>query len=139
MTPLQLNQILEAPDVVFANVHVPGWNGSVRLKAWTAGDRVDFDSESDELRKHVATDQYERLLPLRAVAWSMVDGDGRLIIRPVGASAIRAAAEVKSLTEVLAPYWALCNKSARAINRVYSIVCELNGIGEEAELDIEGN
>jgi hypothetical protein len=114
MTLLTRDAILGASDIKTEDVHVPEWGGTVRVKGLTAAQRDRFEADSvtgNGKRRDV------NLINIRArlVALSIVGEDGAPLFNP---------GDVKALGD----------KSAGALDRVFSVASRLSGIGEE---DIE--
>lgn len=114
MTLLTRDAILGASDIKSEDVHVPEWGGTVRVKGLTAAQRDRFEAESVTgagKRRDV------NLVNIRArlVALSIVGDDGQPLFNP---------GDVKALGD----------KSAGALDRVFSVASRLSGIGED---DIE--
>lgn len=114
MTLLTRDAILGASDIKTEDVHVPEWGGTVRVKGLTAAQRDRFEADSvtgNGKRRDV------NLINIRArlVALSIVGEDGAQLFNP---------GDVKALGD----------KSAGALDRVFSVASRLSGIGEE---DIE--
>lgn len=132
--------IAESGGNEIAAVRMPEMGGVVlKLKAWTAGERVDFDTETAFLEEHLEETQRRRLLMPRAVVWSLVDDDGQKVYDVPALTELRKAAKEGRLDEALAVYRVLEGKRAKAVQRLYNAVSDLNALSEEDEEDAEGN
>ena len=135
---ITLDEIEAARDMVYANVYVHEWQKSVRLRSWDGFIRADFDRETDFLSSQLDPDDADQLTTARAIAWSLVDKENRPICPLPKLRDLKKAAEEKRLEQLIKPYRLLAAKSGKALRRVYNVVAELNAIGEEEEVEIEG-
>lgn len=114
MAVLTKDQILSSDDLEMELVDVPEWGGEVWVRTLRARERDQFEAESLQKKG----ENYEtnfRNLRARLVALTMVDEEGNLLFKGKDVEA-------------------LGNKSARAMDRVFSVAQRLNGIGKH---DIE--
>lgn len=114
MAVLTKEQILSSDDLERELVDVPEWGGEVWVRTLRARERDQFEAESLQKKG----ENYEtnfRNLRARLVALTMVDEEGNLLFKGKDVEA-------------------LGNKSARAMDRVFSVAQRLNGIGKH---DIE--
>jgi len=110
---LTKDQIIQADDKRFADVEVPEWGGSVRIKTMSAKDRQQFQS-SISTKGKVADDFMERL-----IICCLVDDKGKQIFEQ---------ADIKLLSD----------KSSVAINKIFSAAVELNGMTDKSVDQIKG-
>lgn len=108
---LSRDAILGASDIKSEEVHVPEWGGTVRVRGLTAAQRDAFEAASvtgNGKRRDV------NLANIRArlVALSVVDEKDQPIFNP---------GDVKALGE----------KSAGALDRVFSVASRLSGLSDE--------
>jgi len=113
-TYLDRAAILAVPDITTEDVEVPEWGGVVRVRGLTASQRDKFEADSLQGKGKNARVNFTNLRA-RLVALCMVDEDGNQIFE-------------ERDTHVLG------QKSAAAIDRVYSAAMKLSGIGDD---DIE--
>jgi len=108
---LSHDDILKMKDVFTEEVDVPEWNGTVLVRGLTGKQRDNFEAGLLERRGR-------RMIPntanIRAklVAWSVVDDDG---------SRMFTDAEAEELGD----------KSASAMDRIYTVAAKLSGLTEE--------
>ena len=118
MTKLTKEQILKANDLPIREVDVPEWNGSVRMQTLSGKDR---DSFEDTIQKR-KTGQLIELKGLKVMLLSLT------VIDEAGALMFSEADLVK-----------LNEKSSKAINNLFEVATEMNGIGEEAVEELRKN
>lgn len=111
--------ILGAVDVQYQEVDVPEWGGKVRIKGLTAGERDTFEASILQ-GKGKNTSVNHKNMRAKLLAMSIVDAEGNRIF---GNDDIAA----------------LGKKSSKAINRLFDIATELNGIGEDDVEELAGN
>ena len=108
--------ILNAEDAQEKIVEVPEWNGKVRIKAMSGEMRDKFESSMVQIKNFGTKNQkveYNQVNQrARLVAYSIVDEDGNRIF---------------SEKDIIK----LGQKSAKALDRVFSAAQELNGITDE--------
>lgn len=121
-TPLLLTKdaILAAEDAVFEDVHVPEWGGTVRVKALSGAERDRFEAlitgaGSGKKRRGNWDNVRARL-----VALTIIDDKGKTIFSPRDVEA-------------------LGNKSASALDRVFSVAQRLAGITDADVEELEEN
>lgn len=109
MAYLTKAQILAADSTKFADVEVPEWGGTVRIRTITGTERDLFDEHRDKIWK-----DGEQRLGTRAFlcAMAICDESGKRLFAPT---------EVQTLGE----------KSATALDRVFDAVWRLNGLGRD--------
>lgn len=108
---LSKDAILSAQDLETRDVTVPEWGGVVRVKGLTAAERDAFESEIVQRNGRNVT-QNLRNIRARLVAMSVINEDGA---RVFGFRDIEALGE----------------KSAKALDRVFSAAQELSGLRDE--------
>lgn len=110
-------QILSAQDKKTATVPVPEWGGAVCVRSLTGRERDAYEAEM------LDTPKEEKLVNLRArlVALCLCDETGA----PLGFT----ADEVKQLGE----------KSAAALDRVFTMASQLNALGAADVAELEKN
>ena len=108
--------ILNADDRDVEIVEVPEWGGKVRVATITAEKRDKFESSMFKIRnfgtKNQKAEYSQENLRARLVAYTVVDEDGNRIF---------SENDIKKLGE----------KSAKALDRVFEVAQELNGISDE--------
>jgi hypothetical protein len=108
---LSHDDILKIADITTEEVEVPEWHGSVLVRGLTGKQRDIFESTLLERRGR-------RMIPntanIRAklVAWSVVDDEGNRVFTD---------AEAEELGE----------KSAAAVDRIYTVASRLSGLSDE--------
>ncbi len=111
---LTKEQILKAQDLPFKEVEVPEWGGTVRVRTMTAGERDAFEAsiyEQTDSGMKFNRDHFRA----KSVARCLVDEKGERLF---------ADKEIVSLS----------GKSAKALNRLFEVAQELNGLsGAEQE------
>ncbi len=114
MSKLTREQILNASDIQSEVVAVPEWGGEVTVRGITGKERDQLEASMMEIKgKHMSVS----LANVRAklVQLSVVDEEGKLLFAP---------ADVQELG----------NKSALALDRIFSVAQKLSGLSNE---DIE--
>jgi len=152
-----LDHIREAPDREYANVLVREWgNLPVRLRSWSAIDRMNFDTESAAIAGVLGDEEADKLFTVRAVAWSIVDKLNEPAIPRPSVKALLSAAKAKreaeakkdeaelvrireEVDQVLGTYLTLAGKSLKGMLRLWRIVAEFNGMGDDEDEEIEKN
>lgn len=128
MALMTREQILMAPDIETEDVdlsHIPGW-GTVRIKDLTAGER-------DKLEQAIMTERTEMV-------------NGKPVKRQVLKDNVRATFVAACVVgEDLKPLFTkqditqLGQKSARALDAIFTIIRKRNGISEDDVAELEGN
>jgi len=114
MDLLNKDQILAAEDLPFKDVEVPEWGGTVRIRTMTGGERDAFEASIYETVGDKV--QFNRQdFRAKLLSKVIVDGNG-----------IRLFSD-KEIAQLSA-------KSAKAINRLFDVAQEINGISK-AEQD----
>ena len=115
---LTKENILDANDLPIQEVSVPEWNGSVRLKTMSGKERDVFEGIIQKQKKGQLID----LTGLKAMLLSLtiIDEAGFLLF---------SEADLEKLN----------GKSSKAINDLFEIATEMNGIGEEAVEELRKN
>ncbi len=108
---LTKDQILQAQDIMFEDVPVPEWGGTVRVVTLTGNER-DAIEASMIVGKGKNKDVSLANLRAKVVARSVVDEEGKRIFEDEDIAA-------------------LGRKSAAALNRVYEVAQRLSGITQE--------
>lgn len=111
---LNKEQILKAEDLKYEVVNVPEWNGEVKVRSLTGTERDEFESSLFEAK---GADVKRNMANMRAKL---------LALCMVGANNERLFSS-KDIE-------ALGGKSAKALDRIFSIAQKLNGIGAQ-EID----
>ncbi|MGM0409188.1 MAG: hypothetical protein ACQEQF_00380 [Bacillota bacterium] len=110
------DEILGADDKDVKVVDVPEWGGKVRVSTITAEKRDKFEASMFQIRnfgtKNQKAEYKQENLRARLVAYTVVDEDGNRIF---------SENDIKKLGE----------KSAKALDRVFEVAQELNGISDE--------
>ena len=114
---LNKEQILSVDDLPFRDVEVPEWKGTVRVRTMTGGERDAFessiyDSDGDKVKLN-RVDFRAKLL-----SKVLVDEKGTRLFTD------------KEITQ-------LSGKSAKAIQRLFDIAQEINGISKSEQEAIE--
>jgi hypothetical protein len=110
---LSREAILGADDLAPTRVRVSEWGGVVLVRQLTAADRDAFEVS-------ILSEQGAVNLRARLVALVAVDEDGARLF---------AAEDVEALGA----------KSARAVDRVFSVAQKINGLGQAELEDLAGN
>lgn len=112
---LDRDAILQADDLPRTRVDVQEWGGSVNVRVMTGAERDAFEAQ-------VAGGGHVNLDNIRArlVALTLVDDDGKRLF---------------SDTDVTQ----LGNKSAAALDRVFSVAQKVNGLTEQDVQELAGN
>lgn len=128
MALMTREQILTAPDIETEDVdlsHIPGW-GTVRVKDLTAGER-------DKLEQSIVVERTETV-------------NGKQVKKQVLRDNVRATFCAACIVgEDLRPLFTkqdiaqLGQKSARALDAIFSIIRKRNGISEDDVAELEGN
>jgi hypothetical protein len=113
---LTRDEILSAPDAgaTHEDVSVPEWGGTVRVKALSGLERDQFEASltiQTGRKMRVSMDNVRA----RLVALALIDAEGKQVLQP---------SDVKALGQ----------KSAAALDRVFSVAQRLAGLGQK---DIE--
>ncbi|MFC8124651.1 hypothetical protein [Streptomyces sp. NPDC057302] len=121
MTYLSAEQILGANDLVYEDVEVPEWGGTVRVREMPGTERDKFEAQF--IGKDGASVRMEGLDGFRArlAAATIVDEHGKQVFR--------SAAEAKRLGE----------KSATALQRVCDVAMRLSKMSEDDVKELAGN
>ena len=116
MAYLTRDAILAKDDSAFADVEVPEWGGTVRVRTITGSERDQFDEQRERFRSGGANVGTRAFL----VGMATCDEQGNRLFRP---------------DDLVA----LGKKSMAALDRVFDVACRLNGIGLKAVEDAEKN
>lgn len=111
MALLTRDQILGADDLLFEDVPVPEWGGTVRVRGLSGAERDDFEAGVVQV-KGKKTSMNLRNLRARLVALAVVGADGKRLF---------ADSDVR----------ALGHKSAAALQRVFEAAQRLSGLSDE--------
>lgn len=111
---LSREQILKADDLRYEVVSVPEWGGEVRVRSLTGAERDEFESSLFETK---GADVKRNMGNMRAklLALCIVGSNNERVF---------SSKDIESLG----------NKSAKALDRVFTIAQRLNGIGAQ-EID----
>lgn len=108
---LTKEQILGASDIQIKKVEIPEWNGFVFVKGMTAKERDDFEASIIRMNGKVRKVDM-RDLRAKLVSKSICDEDGKLLFDEK---------DIKELGE----------KSASAVQRIFTVAQELSGLTDE--------
>ncbi len=108
---LTKDQILAAPDLPTRDIEVPEWGGTVRVKSLKGKEREQYEQS---ILVGPAKNRTVNMIGMRAklVAAAVIDENGKKIFNE---------------DEVMA----LAEKSAKALERVFSVAGDLSGLGED--------
>lgn len=117
---LTREDILNADDLPYKEIEVPEWGGNVRIRTMTGAERAAFEKTvydiGDDNKLEMDRDNYRHKL----ISFCLVDEDNNRIFTDRDIEA-------------------LAKKSAKAINRVFDIAQEMNGLTRESQERIEKN
>lgn len=108
---LTKEQILGASDIQIKKVEIPEWNGFVFVKGMTAKERDGFEASIIRMNGKVRKVDM-RDLRAKLVSKSICDEDGKLLFDEK---------DIKELGE----------KSASAVQRIFTVAQELSGLTDE--------
>jgi hypothetical protein len=108
---LTKEQILATSDLVFETVDVPEWGGTVRIKELSGAERDSFE-QSTFSKKGNGYEVVLKDMRARLCAMSIVDDKGERLFTDV---------DIKSLS----------SKSAKALDRVFTVCQKLNGMSKD--------
>lgn len=108
---LTKEQILGASDIQIKKVEIPEWNGFVFVKGMTAKERDGFEASIIRMNGKVRKVDM-RDLRAKLVSKSICDKDGKLLFDEK---------DIKELGE----------KSASAVQRIFTVAQELSGLTDE--------
>lgn len=116
---LNKDQILGANDLPYKDIDVPEWGGSVRIRTMTGGERDSFEAEvyeadGDKIKMNHSDFRAKMLCKC------IVGEDGKRLFTD------------KELSE-------LSKKSAKALNRLFNVAQDLNGMSDRAQEEITKN
>jgi hypothetical protein len=116
---LRREDILNAPDILYEAVEVPEWGGTVRIRGLTGSERDEFEASIIQRR---GKDIEANLKNIRAklVSLAAVDEEGNRIFTE---------------EDVVA----LGRKSARVLDRLFSVAQRLSGLSSEDVEDLAKN
>ena len=116
---LSKEQILSAEDLKSEIVEVPEWGGSVKVRMMTGTERDAFETSIFEVK---GKDTERNFVDLRAklVARTLIDENGERLFTDKDIAL-------------------LGKKSAKALDRVFQVAQQLNGIGKEAVEELTKN
>lgn len=123
MKNLTREDILSADDLVTVPVEVPEWGGVVYVRTMTGAERDEFEAGLVEIKsqgKEVKSTINTQNVRARLIAVTIVDDSGERIF---------SAEDVEKLGQ----------KSAAAVDRVFTVAQELNGLTEDDVKELEGN
>lgn len=112
MTYLSRDEILGASDIAVEPVEVPEWGGTVRVRGLTGAERDELEAEIVRANRDGSTRVDTRNLRARLVALSVVDEAGERLF---------TCEDIEALGQ----------KSAAALDRVFSVAQRLSGLGDE--------
>lgn len=111
MAYLTRDVILEAEDLLYEDVEVPEWGGTVRVRGMTGAERDAFESEVVEQRGKKARLNMQNFRA-KLVARSVVDEEGKRLFSDKDAHN-------------------LGKKSAAALDRVFGVAQRLSGLSDK--------
>jgi len=120
MAILTADSILSADDLPKELVEVPEWGGEVYVRCLTAGERDDWEASVVSLEKNGKTKTDMKNLRAKLVARTVCDKSGKRVFND---SQIEA----------------LSNKSAAALDRIYTVAARLSKITKGDEEELLGN
>ena len=116
---LTRDAILQADDLLWEDVEVPEWGGTVRVRGLTGAERDAFEAEMVERKgKKLRMDMQN--FRARLVVRSVVDEDGKRLFTDRDAAS-------------------LGDKSAAALQRVFDVAQRLSGLSEQDVAELVGN
>lgn len=119
MALLSKDQIWQAKDTQIVDVHVPEWGGKIRLRGLSGKERDDFEAASiQQIGNDVRVNK--RNFRARLIAACAINEDG---------SPLFDKSDIIHLGQ----------KSARALDRVFSVCLEINGMGQDDVKDLTEN
>lgn len=119
MNRLTKAAILAAQDAQYEDVEVPEWGGTVRIKALTAAERDDYealvflDSKGEPVKRRED-------IRAKLILFAAINEDGSRMF------------EEKDIRE-------LSKKSAKPMNRLWSVASRLSGLGADDLKELEKN
>lgn len=119
MALLSKDDILSADDLKAADVPVPEWGGTVRVRTMTGSARDEYEQVILNSRSGKKDENIENIRALMLV-FTLVDDDGELVF---------------SRDDVDA----LGKKSVKAMDRVFAKAAELNAMRDEDIEELAGN
>lgn len=119
MKTLNRDDILKADDLTTQTINVKEWGGAVIIRTMTGAERDYFESS---LFSDKGADKTANIKNLRArlLSLCLVDGDGKRLF---------ADKEIEMLG----------SKSAKVLDRLYTIAAKLNAIGAKDEEELTKN
>ena len=116
---LTREEILQAPDIPEEYVEVPEWGGTLKLRGMTASQRDKFDASLlDQKGKQITMYLVDARAKLASLC--IVDEDNKRIF---------SETDIKALGD----------KSALALDRIYSVAQKLSGISDADLEELEKN
>ena len=115
---LTKEQILKADDLPTREVEIPEWGGDVKIRSLSGKERDSFENTCQKRKKG----QNIELKGLKVLLLSLtiVNEDNSIMFTEADLEKLNA-------------------KSARALNRLFDAVTEMNGIGEDAVEELRKN
>jgi hypothetical protein len=111
MSLLSRDAILTVDDRKHKDVEVPEWGGTVRVRAMSGYERDKFETSMVEIRGNKRKENFTNLRA-RFVALVLIDEDGKRLFSDTDIALLGA-------------------KSAAALDRVYAVGQELNGLSDK--------
>lgn len=121
MVMLTREAILQSNDIDYEIVDVPEWGGSVRVKSMTGTERDAFEQSMMRMRKGVFDGVSLDNIRAKLCTMTMVNGEGELLFS--------GAADAEWLGQ----------KSAAALDRVYTVAQKLSRLTKEDIDELTGN
>jgi len=109
---LTREQILSAADIQTEEVHVPEWGGTVLVRGLTGAERDRFEMSMGEVTQGKRVQWRVQNIRARLCVLAIVDETGKQVF---------TQADVPMLTE----------KSAAALDRVFSVASRLSGLSDQ--------
>lgn len=115
---LTKEEILNANDLPIREVDVPDWNGIVRLRTLPGSERDVFENIVQKRKK--GQDIELKGLKVLLLSLAIVNGENKLMFSEEDLDGLNS-------------------KSSRALNKLFDVATEMNGIGEEAVEELRKN
>ncbi|MCG3176904.1 MAG: hypothetical protein MOGMAGMI_01868 [Candidatus Omnitrophica bacterium] len=123
-TLLDRTAILAAPDLKTEEVFIPQWGGTVIVRALTANQRDEFESDLFRIRMSRAGEMQADIsykgLRAKVVSWSVVDENGERVFRNSDRDA-------------------LGEKNAGALDIIFDKAQQLSGLDDDDVAEMEKN
>ena len=119
---LTKEQILVATDTSIETIEVPEWGGSVQMRTLTGKERDAFETAIQRRTKIIGKNTRIDLTELKVtlLALTIVDETGNLLFSQEDLEALNS-------------------KSAKVINDLFEVAQRMNGLGDDAVEELQGN